>query len=261
MVKQGPFSKDEKEFIEKNYDKISVGNIAKHLDRTFKGVKKYIEEELGAPFGKDRKIARDRLRASPVWQDLKKQFDPNELDLFEHHYERTLSQFRHDVQPTEEMQVIDMCKLEVLSNRALTHQKKSIDDIHLFEGKLEKERKKNNQDLEETHHLERQIATLRAAQDSLFSEYKSMQEQKNKMFKDMKATRDQRIKTLEGPVTFKGWMSNVIGNRELRTKIGLSMAKMKLAAEKEMERLSEWHKFEDDTLDQPILTAENLLDD
>ena len=46
MSEMGPFSKEEKEFIEKNYDKISIGNIAKHLNRTLRGVKKYIDEEL-----------------------------------------------------------------------------------------------------------------------------------------------------------------------------------------------------------------------
>jgi hypothetical protein len=46
---------------------------------------------------------------------------------------------------------------------------------------------------------------------------------------------------------------------EFRNKIGLDMEKMRLAAEAEKERLSQYHTYEDDAVDQPFLTPETLI--
>ena len=39
------------------------------------------------------------------------------------------------------------------------------------------------------------------------------------------------------------------------------MEKMRLAMENEKKRLSEFHKYEDGEVDQPILTSETLISD
>ena len=82
------------------------------------------------------------------------------------------------------------------------------------------------------------------------------------MLKDLKATREQRIKRLEDSKrTFFGWMQQVMRDGDFRTQLGIDMEKMSLAAQKEYERLSEYHEYEDGGVDQPIITPENVKTD
>ena len=78
----------------------------------------------------------------------------------------------------------------------------------------------------------------------------------------MKATREQRIKRLEdSKQTFIGWVRNLMSNPDVRQELGVEMEKMRLAMENEAERLSEYHKYEDGTIDQPFLTPDSVKDD
>jgi hypothetical protein len=80
------------------------------------------------------------------------------------------------------------------------------------------------------------------------------------MLKDLKGTREQRIKAIEdSKQTFASLVKQIATDSDFRTRIGLDMEKMRLAAEKEKERLSEYHEYEDGTVDQPFLTPETLL--
>ena len=77
------------------------------------------------------------------------------------------------------------------------------------------------------------------------------------MLKDLKATREQRIKRLEdSKQTFIGWVRNLMSNPQTRSELGTEMEKMRLAVNKEQERLSEYHKYEDSLVDQPFLTPD-----
>jgi hypothetical protein len=80
------------------------------------------------------------------------------------------------------------------------------------------------------------------------------------MLKDLKGTREQRIKAIEdSKQTFASLVKQIATDSEFRTRIGLDMEKMRLAAEHEKERLSEFHQYEDGTIDQPFLTPETLI--
>ena len=82
------------------------------------------------------------------------------------------------------------------------------------------------------------------------------------MLKDLKATREQRVKRLEdSKETFIGWVRNLMSDPETRHDMGIEMEKMRLAAYEEEKRLSEYHQYEDHTVDQPFLTPETVKDD
>ena len=82
------------------------------------------------------------------------------------------------------------------------------------------------------------------------------------MLKDLKATREQRIKRLEdSKQTFISWVSNLMTNPDIRQEIGTEMEKMRLSINKEKERLSEWHQYEDNLVDQPFLTPDTVKDE
>jgi uncharacterized membrane-anchored protein YhcB (DUF1043 family) len=165
------------------------------------------------------------------------------------------------VLPTEELQILDAIKLEVLMNRALSTQQKNMKDISFYEDVVTelKGRAPELQDKDEIYNIERQIAISRAAQDTLTRDYKDLQTKKAQMLKDLKATREQRIRRLEDSrATFIGWVQNLMTNPEIRQELGKEMEKMRLAMYKEQERLSEYHSYEDKMLDQPFLTPDTI---
>ena len=172
----------------------------------------------------------------------------DELEIFLYHWGRIISQFRDDVLPTEELQVIDAIKLEILMNRALRNQQTNMNDIGRYEDMvtLEKEQPFELQDKDAIFNLERQIAILRAAQETITRDYKDLQTKKASMLKDLKATREQRIKRLEdSKQTFIGWIKNLMSNPDIRRQLGQDMEKMRIAMNAEQDRLTEWHQYED----------------
>lgn len=260
--KRGPWSKEEKQYIADNAAKVGHKEIAAVLQRNPVAVKKYIRENHANSFTEKAKGAEYDIQKSPVWSDLKQQFSAEELRMFLYHWGRIISQFRDDVYPTEEMQVVDTIKLEILMNRAVTQQQQVMTTIHELETALIVARESAQPDAMEIGNLERQIGVLRAAQESLNKDYQDMLKQKNSILKEMKATRDARIKHLEGNKhNFLTFMRRIVEDHDMRNRLGLEMEKMRLATEVEYERLSEWHKYEDGEIDQPFLTPDNVMED
>ena len=264
-MKKGRFTKTEQEFIRNNHREMSNLDIATHLDRDPISIQSYIKEKIGNNTLDDREIeALHDLQSRPFWKDLQKQFSEEELQSLLYHWSRIITQFRDDVLPTEELQIIDAIKLEILMNRALIGQQTNMRSIGEYEElvTVEKSKSLEIQDKDYIYNLERQIAVCRAAQDSLTREYKDLQTKKASMLKDLKATREQRIKRLEdSKQTFIGWVRNLMSNPETRQQMGTDMEKMRLAMEAEKKSLSEYHKYEDGNIDQPFLTPDTVKDD
>jgi hypothetical protein len=109
--------------------------------------------------------------------------------------------------------------------------------------------------------MERQVASLKASQESLNKDYRELQTKKSTMLKEMKATREQRVKRFEdSKSSFAGWMAYLVSNPEITQSYGIEMEKMRLAMDKERERLAQFHKYTDETVDQPFLTPDTVKD-
>ncbi|NDC96319.1 hypothetical protein EB077_13515 [bacterium] len=81
------------------------------------------------------------------------------------------------------------------------------------------------------------------------------------MLREMKGTREQRIKRLEdSKQSFVSWVANMMQDPETMKQYGIEMEKMRLAMLKEKERLSSYHKYEDGIIDQPFLTPDTVKD-
>jgi hypothetical protein len=260
--KRGPWSAEEKQYIAEKCSSMTATAIAAHLKRNSEAVAKYIKENHASSFTETAKSAEYDIKQSPVWKDLERQFTAQELNMFLYHWGRIISQFRDDVYPTEEMQVIDTIKLEILMNRCLSQQQQCMRDIKDLESRLLTEKEQENKNLQEIGNLERQVGILRAAQESLNSDFKDMLQKKNAILKEMKATRESRIKHLESNKNnFLSLIRKIIEDKEFRYKLGIDMEKMRIATNVEYERLSEYHKYIDGMVDQPFLTPENVADE
>lgn len=263
-MKRGRFSNSEMKFIEEAVaeDVLSAEQIATHLNRDPDSVREWIEKKVGFSAKQKREaVVANELKTRPYYKELKGQFSDEELEMFEFHFKKMWSQFKDDVFHTEEMQIIDTIKLEILMNRILKSQHENQTEISLYEDMIQREKSvdKDQRDLDMIMQLERQVAVLRASQETLSKDYKDLQARKATMLKDLKGTREQRIKAIEdSKQTFAALIKQISVDADFRIKIGLEMEKMRLAMDKERERLSEYHTYEDGTVDQPFLTSETL---
>ena len=261
-MKTGRISKDEERTITRLINSMTVEDIASQLDRNVTSVENFIKRKLKVGLSKIEAAAYS-LEDRPYWRELESQFTTDELELFKYHWARIISQFKDDVFPTEELQVVDVIKLEILMNRCLKCNKDNIEQINTYDHMVrdERSRDKDQQDHDYIINLERQIASLRASQESLNRDYRELQAKKGSMLKEMKGTREQRIKRLEdSKQSFTSWVASMMQDPERMKQYGIEMEKMRSAMSNEKERLSNFHQYDDGTVDEPFLTPDTVKD-
>lgn len=259
-MRKGRISKEEERIIARLVDNVTVEDIAKQLDRDVDSVELFIKRKLKHGLSLEEEAAFS-LEDRPYYVELRSQFTEDELELFKYHWSRIIAQFKDDVFPTEELQVVDVIKLEILMNRCLKGNKDNIEQINLYDKMVrdERSRDKDQQDMDYIINLERQVASLRASQESLNRDYRELQTKKAGLLREMKGTREQRIKRLEdSKQSFVSWVATLMQDPDILKRYGMEMEKMRLAMDKERERLSSFHKYEDGTVDQPFLTPDTV---
>ena len=263
--KRGRFSFEEMSYIEQNCEVLSPEVIAKELNRDPGSISTWIKKKVGfsAKQKKEAAVANE-LKEKPYFKELSNQFTPEELEMFQFHFKKMWSQFKDDVFHTEEMQIIDTIKLELLMNRILKSQHENQQSIIANERIVqnEKARDRDQRDVDLIMNIERQIAILRASQETLSKDYKDLQARKATMLKDLKGTREQRVKAIEdSKLTFASLVKKLATDPQYRSTVGVEMEKMRLATEREKERLSDYVQYEDGIVDQPFLTPETLKEE
>ena len=261
-MRKGRISREEERFISKSIDHMTVEDMAKELDRDVYSLEQFIKRKLKHGLSIEEEVAFS-LEDRPYWIELRTQFTTDELELFKYHWSRIIAQFKDDVLPTEELQVIDVIKLEILMNRCLKSNKDNIELLTTYDKLLKDERAldKDQQDQDYIINLERQSASVRASQESLNRDYRELQAKKASMLREMKGTREQRIKRLEdSKQSFTAWVANLIQDPDTMKEYGIEMEKMRLAMLKERDRLSAYHKYDDGIIDQPFLTPDTAQD-
>lgn len=260
-LKKGRISLEEDEFIKKNLE-MPIQEMAKKLNRDETSLASYIKRKYAVEVKKD--IGSHTLRSRPFFKQLKEQFSSNEIDLFEYHWNQTVEQFNKDITPTEELQIIDLIKLEVLCNRSLITNKNNIEDISRLETHLrifEALPNPEPEDIDQATTRERQLSGLRAAQEAINKDYRELLAKKMAILKDMKATREQRVKRIEdSKESFSAWVANLMTDHDKLRKYGTEMELLRLAAEKEKQRLGAYHSYIDKEIDQPFLNWETVLE-
>ena len=161
------------------------------------------------------------------------------------------------------MQLIDTIRLDVLMHRNLIDKEQSRRDIIDMRDELSKLKRKHPETVTPDDKLRTQqliglIQATTSAMQQGTKEYQSLQAEKGKILKEMKATREQRFAKHEmSNESVKAWMQELIKDDVKREILGRHLEKIRLACIDEAIRLSAWHKYEDGFVDQPLLTPEN----
>lgn len=259
---KGRLSVAEWDYIEKNAHR-PAEEIAKELDRDILPIRRHLLK-IGKSADKKGSLqlqAEYDIKAKPMWKELKKQFTEEELELALVSWKEIVAQFRKDVLPTEEIQIIDLIRLELLMNRSLKEAHNCDIQITALERELILEEAKVNEERNKDliFVIQRNIAQFKIAKNESNKEFRELFERKDKVLKNMKATREQRIQKLESAkTTFAGMVSRLMNDPDFYDEQGREMELMRLAAMQVKTDLGQFHQYADNMVDQPLLTPDTV---
>jgi uncharacterized protein YeaO (DUF488 family) len=270
-TKRGKLSVEEKNRIQRLCETKSNEEIAQILRRPLETIEKYkVQYYTNHPDIKPRNEEAEKVRQELhnyfQWESFKKQFTAEELIMFENSYvELMLDQFELNILPAERKQVFQAITLEIFMARHNRERMLVIEDIARLERMLNAEYDaKDPTEMSESDRsriltLEGQLNALRQSSQSKTREYKDLSDKYSSLIKELKGTREQRIKNVEQRNEKFTDILKQLEEEEIRNRIGVHMVIMDKAVEKEKDRLSSLHTYMDNTVDQPLLTPETVI--
>ena len=261
MSKTGKWAQSERDFVRKNLSNISPDIIAIQLNRPLKAVLREIAKmgESVSTLQCEREI-----EITPEWNQLKREMSQDELSFFRHRLAKLFAQFSQDLLPTEETQLHQLIRFEILMNRVMIEINSVKVKIENLESdyKLYVESADENDKEAKLHieNLERQINAMRNANIYKTNELIKFQEKYDDILKALKGTRDQRIKQIEDRT--KNWIDIIkaFNQKQFRDKQGYELEMFKKGVEKEKQRLGEYHTFMNKEVEKPLLNEHTVGD-
>lgn len=264
--KRGQLSLEEEKFIRDNIETLSIEEIANSLNRSNTPIQRYITENkllLGnQEESNEYELLKIKLHSKPFWQEILRQFDEDsgELKYFEDTWVGLIKQFREDVLPAEELQIKQFITIDILINRSMKERKRHITETEKLQKLVDKEYEKpeDERDIPKLANLETQLSFARNSIASYTNEYTKLLNEQQKISKDLKATREQRIKRIEDGKSSWVGLIRMLEDEEIREQEGRQMEIIKMATDKAKEKLAEYHNYQDQSVDIPFLTPETV---
>jgi hypothetical protein len=273
VAKRGQLSQQERAYITKHAYKKTPAEIGAKLDRTPETIQRFINDHVRPPEGHnadpeevERIVIRQDLRAGEKWKRLQEELTAKEIVFFEEMYVELMGQFKNDVLPTEEGQIFNAIRFEILKSRNLVARRRALDDIERLEktqtdflatfgGDINQ---MGDADKAFALSLETQLQVARKQEQDRTNEYVKLQERLDKLMESLKATRDQRVKQIESSKVSFVEVIKVLNRRDVQEREGRQNELLRMASEVEYERLGRPHRYEDNQEDSPILSADTV---
>jgi len=189
-------------------------------------------------------------------------FSQEEIHKFKAQYSKMLRQFKEDVLFSEELQVFHAIKFEILMDRCLIEIKKLRDEAEIFE-KMRNELINDGDDEDpqkedKLMYWTKQIESHRSSSKIRSDEHSKLFERYTTIMTGLKATREQRIKNLEGSNRSFVEVIRDMQKKDTLMVEGAELETYKWAVIKELMKLSMPHEFMDGSVTEPILSSETL---
>lgn len=266
--KRGQLALDEEKFIRDNIQSLTIEQIANALNRNVDPINRYVDEnQLYSIHDKNENdLLKRKLHSKTFWNEILRQFDEDsgELEYFENTWVGLIKQFREDVLPAEELQIKQFITIDILINRSMKERKRHIAETEKLQKLVDKEYDKpeDQRDVPKLANLETQLSFARNSIASYTNEYTKLLNEQQKISKDLKATREQRIKRIEDGKSSWVGLIRMLEDEELREKEGREMEILSMATSKYQEQLYGYHNYADNKIDRPFLNNESVdLDD
>lgn len=262
--KRGQLSLDEEKFIRDNIGSLSIEQIANSLNRNIDPINRYIDEnQLYSLEEKgENEVLRRKLHSKTFWSEILRQFDADsgELQYFEDTWIGLIKQFREDVLPAEELQIKQFITIDILINRSMKERKRHIAETEKLQRLVdaEYEKSEDQRDIPRLANLETQLSFARNSIASYTNEYTKLLSEQQKISKDLKATREQRIKRIEDGKSSWVGLIRMLEDEEIREKEGREMEILSMATDKYKKQFYEYHGYQDNKIDKPFLNHESV---
>lgn len=262
--KRGQLSLEEEKFIRDNFSTMTIEDIASSLNRNIPPIEKYINTNQLAVINNsnDSQILKQKLYCKTFWPEITKQFDKasGELEYFENTWVSLVQQFREDVLPAEELQIKQFITIDILINRSMKERKRHISETEKLQRLVDAEYDKpeDQRDIPKLANLETQLSFARNSIANYTNEYTKLLNEQQKISKDLKATREQRIKRIEDGKSSWVGLIRMLEDEELREKEGREMEILNMSVQNTKNKLNSYHQYADGTLDKPFLTPESV---
>lgn len=275
MSRKPKLTDEEKQFILDNHT-LPVMEIARKVGRDYRSVQRILAQsylvapETNVKSDNDIFLANNsavlELQKSPEWRQLSLEFNADELGMFAHGYANYLAQFtrQQDVLATERTQIMLVVKLEILMHRILKDRQESQSDAAKVKMVLEElySKVRSGKSIKEDHAtirvLEEKLVALEMSKKSFAVEYNHNMEKHKDIMRELKATRDQRLKSIENSkVSFIDLLKS-LQDDDFRIKEGRYAELMKQASAEALKRLGQGHRFMDGKLERPVTCAETV---
>lgn len=262
--KRGQLSLDEEKFIRDNLVVLSLEEIAESLNRNIDPIKRYIKENniSSSENSKDLEILKRKLHTKTFWPEISRQFDADsgELEYFEDTWVGLIQQFREDVLPAEELQIKQFITIDILINRSMKERKRHIAETDKLQQLVDKEYEKpeEQRDIPKLANLETQLSFARNSIANYTNEYTKLLNEQQKISKDLKATREQRIKRIEDGKSSWIGLIRMLEDETIREKEGREMEILAIATANNKDKLEDYHQYQDGIIDKPFLTPDSV---
>lgn len=193
---------------------------------------------------------------------LKSIFTREEIHKFKAQYSKMLRQFKEDVLFSEELQVFHAIKFEILMDRCLIEIKKLRDEVETFEEirneLINASEDEDPQKEDKMMYWTKQIESHRSSTKIRSDEHSKLFERYTSIMTGLKATREQRIKNLEGATRSFVEVIRDLQKKDALMVEGSELEVYKRATVKELMKLSTPYEFMDGSVTEPVLTSETL---
>ena len=263
--KRGQLALDEEKFIRDNVQALSVEQIANALNRNIDPINRYIDQNQLYSLNEksENELLKRKLHSKTFWSEIARQFDEDsgELEYFENTWVGLIKQFREDVLPAEELQIKQFITIDILINRSMKDRKRHISETEKLQKLVDKEYEKpdDQRDIPRLANLETQLSFARNSISSYTNEYTKLLNEQQKISKDLKATREQRIKRIEDGKSSWVGLIRMLEDEVIREKEGKEMEILSMATDKYKKELYGYHNYADSKVDRPFLNSESII--
>jgi len=265
--KRGALSTKEEQYIVDHINSQDIHTIAVALNRTDKPVEKYCSEHnLTYSSMSEEKfddtILLAKLKERPYWKEVCLQFSERELEYFAITWVRMMKQFKEDILYSEEMQVKQWITLEIMCNKVMRDRKANEGQVDKLQILVDKEYAvpEEARDTSTIVALEAELSMMRNSSGSYTIEHAKLLDKIEKIQKDLKAARSDRVKKVEDSRSSWAGLISQLEDNGIRKKIGEDIEIGRMSMQAAVARLSEYHTFADGQVDQPFLTPDTVKD-
>jgi len=263
--KSGRLSKSEIEYIDLNLESMSDTEIAAAIERSPDAVAQRRANQPQTTANSQLQSFIVQLRSKHFWTTIKRSLLDSEISDFENGWAALYAQFFHQgVTATDEMMMKDVVIDDIMLHRALEEKRNILQEIKDNEVTIERLKmvpiaNRSQEDVDEAINAHRTVVQLRGAQVDYTKEINDIKRTKDSKFKDLKATRNERLKTVEEAGKNIFAMIKFLDERKQRESEGRMSSLVFEASRRKQLELEENTQFSGGEVDRPWLTPESEL--